>query len=225
METQEYKLLELEPYMLDKEYIIKLANQIVNSRDDDYWLIMITPEGNIIIPPKDAKNHPYIALDYLAVKDPILCMMFDYYYGKDAHKQKSNDIELAYFALCSGYIDLDGYIDFENYKPECRYNPEALTVKTKCVEQKLPLYCQMQSSVDPEWASEEDIEKSKRLAWIRNRIKKDWKNYEDLFSDLDIETQISIFINGMNNSSERSYIENIEKQYESYHNLGGRDAE
>ena len=225
LDYKKVKKIELKPEMLEKGKFLYLAKKIHEKRKDNYWLMMMTPSGEILIPEEHYKSHGEMVIDIIYPAEPVLCMIYDHFFGKGTSRKHSSLTEKTLFSLYYGYINVDGEVfvnqdgvidyDYPEYEKSCRYNPHALTLQTHCAEEKLREYCSMYSVTDTHFAEKEQIELSKKIAWLRNRINGDIEkcskeNGIDVFCD-NFEMALEVFFTLMD-TTEEEYMQALDDE-------------
>lgn len=207
MEIQ--KIKDLKPLTISKEEMDALAEEIVkkglgyvkSSDKGNYWLITISPKGEIIKPKEDTIGHPDMASRIIYPEDKILDMVYMWYMGNGLG---DSDQDRAWFMIVYGYLSIDGFINKNSVI--CKYNPAGLTLYTRALPDSLKSYSKMYSFKDENEADRQSMELADRIPYIRNKIYELLENY-----GLD-ENQIEKLLE-IRNQTERELLDEIYQEY------------
>lgn len=134
--------------------------------DNDYWLITVSPNGEIILPDSETVGHPKLATLKIYPINRVLGLLYDYFCPKDS----DNELLMSTFMIYYGYINIDGYINKNEIK--CIYNPEALTLKTIALPNSMRAYSEMADITSIEYNDVKGIKLARKVPFFRNEILK-----------------------------------------------------
>lgn len=185
------KIPKIKSLTISKEQMRQIAQRIIKKEIPwkyeegykDYWLIIITPDGNILEPNKDITGHPEMARKVIYPNDKILSMLHRYLFEKN-NMNLDNDVLKVYFMTFYGYIPIDGYLEEDIVR--CEYNPSALTLHTNHLPESLKGYCDMQSTKNENNSGNFEMELSEEVPFFKRKIFDLLERYELRENEIDI---------------------------------------
>ena len=197
--------------IMSEEGIKEVARRIISKRipwefevdeNGDYWLITVSPTGQVFLPDKEITGHPAMTKYEVFPQDMILYTIYVYFTGDI---NLDNDNLMAYYMLINGYIDGDGYLN--NGNMNWLYVSEALTIYTKRLIESLKKYTFPKDLVDEDNSDEEKRLEAKKIIFFRKKL---IEIIESRYRNL----RINDAIRGMSADEKKDILANIESQYE-----------
>lgn len=136
----------LQPLTLSKDDIEAIISRIQSNRildenrdKDIFFVIAVSPNGDIIYPTEKSANIPYELAEGIYKNDKIFAMILDMYCVNTDCNGKDE------FMIPYGYIEISGYTDKSGKFDDvyCKYNSQALTLTTRALPNSMIGYAKL----------------------------------------------------------------------------------